>query len=91
METVHVVLEVKKTIIFDDYKNCLLDVKSKSIYRAQLMFINNKHEIHTVKVNKVALNMENDKWIVKKDGISTLVHGHNSLCWNSLLRHESLS
>ena len=31
---------VKKTISFDDYKNCLLDVKSKSIYRSQLMFVN---------------------------------------------------
>ena len=32
---------VKKTIGFDDYKNCLLNSKSKSIYRSQLMFRNN--------------------------------------------------
>ena len=29
---------VKNTLDFDDYKNCLLDLKSKSIYRSQLMF-----------------------------------------------------
>ena len=43
---------MKKTISFDDCKNCLLDVKSKSMYRSQLMFRNNKHEIHAVEVNK---------------------------------------
>ena len=42
------------------------------------MFRNNKHEIHTVEVNKVALNRDDDKRIVKKDGISTLAHGHSS-------------
>ena len=68
---------VKKTISFDDYENCLLDSKSKSIYWSQLMFRNNKHEIHTVEVNKVA--------------VSTLARGHYSLCWNSLLGLISLS
>ena len=38
---------VKNTISFNDYKNCILDSKSKNIYRLQLMFGNNKHEIHT--------------------------------------------
>ena len=56
---------VKNMISFDAYKNCLLDSKSKSIYRSQLMFRNNKHEIDTVEVNKVALNRDNDKQIVK--------------------------
>ena len=71
---------VKKTISFGDYKNCLLDSKSKSIYRSQLMFRNIKHEIHTVEVNKVSLNRDDDKQIVKKDRIRTLSRGHNSLC-----------
>ena len=47
------------------------------------MFRSTKHEVHTVKVNKVALN---DKRIVKKDGIGMLARGHKSLCWNPLLR-----
>ena len=76
---------MKKTFDFDDYKNCLLDVKSKSIYKSQLMFRNNKHEIHTVEVNKVALNRDDDKRIVRKDGISILVRDYYPLCWNSLL------
>ena len=49
---------VKKKLDFDDYKKCLFDSKSKSIYRSQLMFRNRKHEVHTVEVNKVAINRD---------------------------------
>ena len=48
---------VERAISFDDYKKCLFDAKSKSIYRMQLMFKNNKHEIHTVEVSKVTLTL----------------------------------
>ena len=87
---------VKKTLGFYDCKKCLFDPvdgmgKSKSIYRSQLMFRSRKHEVHTVKVSKVALNRDDDKRIAKKDRISTLARGHNSLCWNSLLGEVSLS
>ena len=81
---------VKITICFDDYLNCLFNAKSKIIYRKQLMFRNNKHEIYTVEVNKVALNRDDSKSIAKKDGVSTLARGQNSLCWNSLLGFISL-
>ena len=62
---------VKKTLGFDDYKKCLFDSidgmgKSKSIYRRQLMFRNRKHEVHTVEVNKVALNRDDDKRVAQK-------------------------
>ena len=52
---------MKNTISFIDYKNCLLDVNNKSIYRSLLMFKNNKCKVHTVEVNKVALNRDDDK------------------------------
>ena len=45
---------VKKTLTFEDYKNCLLNLKD--VYRSQLMFRSTNHEVHTVEVNKVALN-----------------------------------
>ena len=71
---------VKRTLFFEDYKNCLLNPTNESVYRSQLMFRSKKHEIHTIEVNKVALNRNDDKRIAKKDGISTLVCGHKSLC-----------
>ena len=71
--------KVKKTTSFNDYVYCLLDTKSESIYMPQFMFTNNKHEIQTVEVIKVALIKDNDKRRVRKDGISTLARDHNSL------------
>ena len=82
---------VKKTLSFEDYKNCLLNPTNESVYRSQLMFRSTKHEVHTVEVNKVALNRDDDKRIAKKDGISTLPHGYKSLSWSPLLREVSLS
>ena len=76
---------VKKTLDFDDYKKCLFNSVGKSAYRSQLMFGNRNHEVHTVEVNKVALNRDDDKQIAKKDGVSTLAWGHKLLCWNHLL------
>ena len=53
---------MKKTLNFDDYKKCLFSPgESKSIYRSQLTFRNRNHEVHTVEVNKVALNRDDDK------------------------------
>ena len=62
---------VKKTLTFEDYKNCLLNpllgrVQGPTdVYRSQLMFRLSKHEVHTIEVNKVALNRYDDKWISK--------------------------
>ena len=69
---------VKKTLTFDDYKNCLL-ANSGDVYRSQLMFRSSKHEVHTIEVNMVTLNRDDDKRIAKKDGIFTLARGHKSL------------
>ena len=79
---------VKKTLSFDDYKNCFLN--PTDVYRLQLMFRSTKHEVHTIEVNKVALNRDDDKWISKRDGISTLAHGHKSLSWSPILGEVSL-
>ena len=81
---------VKKTLSFEDYKNCLLNQTSESVYRSQLMFRSSKHEVHTIEVNKVALNRDDDKRIAKKDGISTFARRHKSLSWNPITGELSL-
>ena len=45
---------VKKILLFDNYKNCLLN--PTNVYRSQLMFRSTKHDVHTIEVNKVTLN-----------------------------------
>ena len=64
---------VRKTISFEDYKNCLLS--GDPSYRSQLMFRSSKHEVRTLEVNKLELSRDNDKHITV-NGISSLARGH---------------
>ena len=73
---------VKKTLTFEDYKTCLFNDSAE--YRSQLMFRLSKHEVHTIEVNKVALNRDDDKRIFEKDGISTFARGHKDLSWRAI-------
>ena len=79
---------IKKALMFEDYKNCLFN--SDTTYRSQLMFKSIKHEVHTIKVNKVALNRDDNKRISKRDEITTLARGHKSLSWSPILGKLSL-
>ena len=79
---------VKKTLAFEDYRTCLFNDSTE--HRSQLMFRSNKHEIHTIEVNKVALSRDDDKRISKKDGISTFARGHKDLSWSPILCVVSL-
>ena len=79
---------VKKTLTFEDYKTCLFNDSME--YTSQLMFRSAKHEVHTIEVNKVALNRDDDKRISRKDRISTFARGHKDLSWSPLLGVLSL-
>ena len=79
---------VKKTLTFEDYKTCLFSDSAE--YRSQLMFRSAKHEVHTIEINKVALNRDDDKRISRKDGISTFARSHKDLSWSPLLGELSL-
>ena len=79
---------VKKTLTFEDYKTCLFSDSKE--YRSQLMFRSAKHEVHTIEVNKVALNRDDDKRTPRKDGISSFARGHKDLSWSPILGELSL-
>ena len=72
---------VKKTISFEDYKNCLLG--GETSYRSQLMFRSWKHEVRTLEVNKLALSRDDDKRITV-NGINSLARGHHRTIKNNL-------
>ena len=59
---------------FHDYKTYLFD--GETIYRHQMLLGNKKHETHTVKKDKIALNRDEDKRVVQADGITTLARGY---------------
>ena len=79
---------VKKTLTFEDYKACLFNDSTE--YRFQLMFRSAKHDVHSIEVNKVALNRDDDKRISMKDRISTFARGHKDLSWSLLFGVLSL-
>ena len=79
---------VRKTLTFEDYKTCLF--KDSTEYRSQLMFRSSKHEVHTIKFNKVALSRDDDKRISIRDGISTFARSHKDLSWSPILGELSL-
>ena len=64
---------IKKTISFDDYKNCLLN--GEESYRFQLLLRSSAHEVRTLEVNKLALSRNDDKRITI-DEIASLARGH---------------
>ena len=51
---------VKRTLSFEDYKNCLLNPTNERVYRSQMMFRSKNHDVHMIEVNKVALNRDDD-------------------------------
>ena len=67
-------LVVKKTISFNDFKNCL--VTKEPQMRSQNLISSKLHNIYTKTVNKKALSAYDDKRIIQKDGINTLPYGH---------------
>ena len=54
------------------------------------MFRLSKDEVHTIEVNKVTLNQDDDKRISRKDGISMFVRGQKDLSWSPILGELSL-
>ena len=81
---------VKKTLTFEDYNTCLYLFSDSTEYRSQLMFRSSKHEVQTIKVNKVALNRDYHKRMSRKDWISTFTRDHKDLSWSPLLGVLSL-
>ena len=65
---------VKKSISFDDYKDCRFNQKPQM--RQMNVIRSHKHEVFTETVNKVALSYEDDKRIICQDCIHTFAHGH---------------
>ena len=64
---------VRKTISFDDYKNCLFS--GDISHRSQLTFKSSLHKIRTLEVNKITLSRDDDKRVTI-NGVSSLARGH---------------
>jgi hypothetical protein len=56
------------------YKQCLFEQESHM--ETMVTFRSDKHQIHTIALNKTTLSPFDDKRYILKDGIHTLAHGH---------------
>ena len=65
---------IKKTITFNDYKDCLFD--NKPAMRKMNVIRSHLHTMYTETVNKIALSPFDDKRLIRKDNIHTFAHGH---------------
>ena len=65
---------IKKEISFDEYKHTLF--QKMSIEKEMMCFRSRNHNLYTEKIQKVALDGNDDKRHILPDGISTLAHGH---------------
>ena len=66
----------KRSIQFDDYRECLLSRKEQ--YRKMNVIPSHCHEIFTEEINKIALSSDDDKRVIMADGIHTLAYGQTN-------------
>ena len=68
---------VEKSIVHEDYKTCLFELKEQ---RRQMNVLRSyNHTIYTETVNKVALSPFDDKRYILEDNINTLAWGHHKI------------
>ena len=65
---------IDKMLSFEDYKNCLLN--NGKVLRSQQRFRSEDHNVYTENINKIALNCDDDKRFVAKNGIENYPYGH---------------
>ena len=67
----------KRSIQFDDYRECLFSRKKQ--HRKMNVIRSHCHEIYTKEISEIALSLDDDKRIITDDGIYTLAYGHTNL------------
>ena len=65
---------VKNSITHDDYLNCLFE--GKDTLRKMNVIRSYQHELYSEEVNKIALSSDDDKRIIRNNGIDTYAYGH---------------
>lgn len=67
---------VKKHMTFDDHKRCLFGETSLNVYRENVSIRSFKHQLKTIKSDKLTYNNYDDKRIIHEDKVHTHAHGH---------------
>lgn len=70
-------VNLNRTILFDHYKNTLLE--QKKMYSSFYTIRSYQHNVYTIKQNKLALSYFDDKRHILPDNVHTLAYGHYKL------------
>lgn len=70
---------VKNHMTFNDHKKCLFGEEEMDVKRENVSIRSFKHQLMTIKSNKLTFNNFDDKRVILEDKIHTLAHGHYSL------------
>ena len=76
---------IKKTLKFNDYKDCLLN--NKIILKPQQSFKSEAHNVYTEEINKIALSSNDEQRLQTNDRITSYPYGTNAgkVCKTELL------
>ena len=65
---------IKRMIIFDDYKNCLLN--GEVVLKSQQRFKSKGHDVYTENINKIAFSSNDHKRLIAPDKIASDPYGY---------------
>ena len=76
---------IKRRLKFNDYKDCLLN--NQTVLKSQQRFKNERHDVSTEEVNKIALSCNDDKRLQTSDRITSYLYGTSAgkVCKTELL------
>lgn len=72
---------IERKIQFEDYQRCLFD--SENLLVTMNIIRSQKHNLFTIKQNKLDLSSKDEKRYVSKNSVNTLPYGHYSINFTS--------
>ena len=81
---------IKRRLKFNDYKDCLLN--NHIVLKSQQRFKNERHDVYTEEINKIALGSNDDKRLQTFDRITSYPYGISAgkLCKTELLSKANI-
>jgi len=70
---------IKNHMTFENYKKCLFGDADLDFYHQNFSIRSFKHQLNTIKMNKLTYNSFDNKKVIMEDKVHTLAHRHYSL------------
>ncbi|KAF0710010.1 Uncharacterized protein FWK35_00029959, partial [Aphis craccivora] len=81
---------IKNHMTFENHKKCLFGDADLDFYLQNFSIRSFKHQLNTIKMNKLTYNSFDNKRVIMEDKVHTLAHGHYSLGEDELESEENV-